>query len=106
ASYIPAKKMKAIEAAALDACDGVDGLKDGLIDDPTRCRFDPSVLLCKGTETDVCLTAAQVETLKKIYAGARDAKGNQLSPSYVPGGKPDSSAGNCGSPDLRRARAH
>jgi tannase/feruloyl esterase len=47
ASYIPAKKMKAIEATALDACDGVDGLKDGLIDDPTRCRFDHSVLLCK-----------------------------------------------------------
>jgi feruloyl esterase len=87
AAYIPAKKMKAIEAATLDACDGVDGLKDGLIDDPTRCRFDPSVLLCKGAENDVCLTVAQVETLKKIYAGARDAKGNQLSPSYVPGGE-------------------
>ena len=36
-------------------------------------------------ETDACPTAPQVETLKKIYAGARDAKGNQLSPSYVPG---------------------
>ncbi|MFN7948807.1 MAG: tannase/feruloyl esterase family alpha/beta hydrolase [Blastocatellia bacterium] len=85
ASYIPAKKMKAIEDAALASCDAVDGLKDGLIDDPTRCRFDPSVLLCKETETDACLTAAQVESLKKIYAGPRDTKGNQLSPSYVPG---------------------
>jgi hypothetical protein len=87
ANYIPAKKMKAIEAAALASCDAADGLKDGLIDDPTRCRFDPSVLLCSGPETDACLTAAQVETLKKIYAGARDAKGSQLSPSYVPGGE-------------------
>ena len=87
ANYIPAKKMKAIEAAALASCDAADGLKDGLIDDPTRCRFDPSVLLCSGPETDACLTAAQVETLKKIYAGARDAKGSQLSPSYVLGGE-------------------
>ena len=87
ASYIPAKKMKAIEAAALTSCDAVDGLQDGVIDDPTRCRFDPSVLLCKGAETDDCLTAAQVETLKKIYAGPRDARGNQISQSLVPGGE-------------------
>jgi feruloyl esterase len=87
ASYIPAKKMKAIEAAALASCDEVDGLKDGLIDDPMRCRFDPAVLLCKGAETDDCLTAAQVETLKKIYAGPRDAKGKQLSPGLLPGGE-------------------
>ncbi len=87
ASYIPAKKMKAIEAAALASCDEADGLKDGLIDDPTRCRFDPAVLLCSGDESDDCLTAAQVETLKKIYAGARDAKGNQLAPTLVPGGE-------------------
>ncbi len=86
-SYIPASKMKALEAAALASCDAVDGLKDGLIDDPTRCRFDPSVLLCKGTETDACLTAAQVETLKKIYAGPRDSKENQIAPSLVPGGE-------------------
>jgi hypothetical protein len=87
ASYIPASKMKTIEAAALASCDALDGLKDNQIDDPTRCRFDPSVLLCTGPETDACLTAPQVETLKKIYAGARDAKGNQLSPSLVPGGE-------------------
>jgi feruloyl esterase len=79
--------MKAIEAATLNSCDAADGLKDGLIDDPTRCRFDPSVLLCKGPETDACLTAPQVEALKKIYAGPRDAKGNQLAPSLLPGGE-------------------
>jgi feruloyl esterase len=85
ASYIPASKMKALEAAVLASCDAVDGLQDGVIDDPTRCRFDPSVLLCKGTETDACLTAAQVETLKKIYAGPRDSKGNQIYPGLLPG---------------------
>ena len=33
--------------AAVEACDGIDGLKDGIIDDPRRCQFDPAKLLCK-----------------------------------------------------------
>ncbi|MFN7948808.1 MAG: tannase/feruloyl esterase family alpha/beta hydrolase [Blastocatellia bacterium] len=85
ASYLPAGKMKALEAATLASCDEMDGLKDGLIDDPTRCRFDPAVLLCQETETDACLTASQIETLKKLYAGPRNAKGYQLAPNLVPG---------------------
>ena len=47
ASYIPPAKYPAIHQAALEACDARDGLKDGLIDDPTQCRFDPKVLECK-----------------------------------------------------------
>src|SRR5262245_42206500 len=45
ASYIPANKLKAIEAAVLAACDGRDGVTDGVLDDPTKCGFDPTVLL-------------------------------------------------------------
>src|SRR5205085_11956927 len=60
ASYIPAKKLKAIEAAVLSACDARDDVKDGVLDDPTKCGFDRAVLLCKGEQTDDCLTAEQV----------------------------------------------
>jgi feruloyl esterase len=42
-------------------------VKDGLIDDPTKCHFDPAVLLCKGQETESCLTSAQVEAVKRVY---------------------------------------
>jgi tannase/feruloyl esterase len=87
ASYIPATKLKAIEAAALAACDARDGVQDGVIDDPTRCSFDPSVLLCKGAESDACLTNKQVAALKKIYAGPRDSKGEQIVPGFLPGGE-------------------
>jgi feruloyl esterase len=52
ASYIPAAKLPAIEAAALAQCDAVDGVKDGVIENPLACHFDPSVLLCKGQESD------------------------------------------------------
>lgn len=87
ANYIPAKKLKAIEAAALAACDARDGVTDGVLDDPTKCDFDPAVLLCKGAETDECLTEKQVAALKKIYAGPRNAKGQQIIPGFTPGGE-------------------
>ena len=50
ASYIPSSKYPIIHQAALAACDARDGLKDGLIDDPTKCNFDPKVLLCEGAD--------------------------------------------------------
>jgi len=87
ASYIPAKKLKAIETAVLAACDARDGVTDGVLDDPTKCGFDPAVLLCKGAETDDCLTENQVAALKKIYAGPRNAKGQLIIPGFTPGGE-------------------
>jgi hypothetical protein len=87
ASYIPAKKLKAIEAAVLAGCDARDGVTDGVLDDPTKCGFDPAVLLCKGAETDECLTEKQVAALKKIYAGPRNAKGQLIIPGFTPGGE-------------------
>ncbi len=65
-SYVPASKIPAITAAVLDKCHALDGVKDSVIDDPRKCHFDPSVLLCKGGDSDTCLTQAQVESLKKI----------------------------------------
>jgi len=84
-SYIPKAKLAAIEAAGLAACDAADGSKDGLISDPTRCRFNPGKLLCKGAETDACLTAPQVKALKVLYTGARASGGAQIFPGYPPG---------------------
>ncbi len=87
ASYISAAKLPAIEGAALNACDAADGVKDGVIEDPSRCRFDPGTLLCKGAESDACLTALQLTALRQIYAGPRDSKGRQVFPGYSPGGE-------------------
>lgn len=87
ASYISAKKLKAIEAAALAACDARDGVKDGVLDEPVKCNFDPVVLRCKGEETDECLTEKQIAALKKIYAGPRNAKGQLIIPGFTPGGE-------------------
>jgi hypothetical protein len=85
AKYIPPSKLPAIQAATLAACDAQDGVKDGIINDPSRCKFDPSVLLCKGAETDSCLTAPQIASLRRLYTGARDASGKTIFPGRLPG---------------------
>jgi feruloyl esterase len=87
ASFIPPAKFPAIEAAALAACDTLDGVKDGLIGDPRKCHFDPAPLLCKGDESDRCLTAPQVAFLQKVYSGPRTSKGDSIYYGYSPGGE-------------------
>jgi len=74
ASYIPPANYAALHKAALDACDALDGVKDGVIEDPTRCKFDPGAIACTGASSLSCLTPAQVETARKTYAGAHAGK--------------------------------
>src|SRR5580765_2412865 len=59
----PAQTQR-LHRAAVDACDAMDGVKDGLIADPARCRFDPAILQCKGAGEPACLTPAQVDTVR------------------------------------------
>jgi hypothetical protein len=74
-----AEKMPILHQAALDSCDAVDGLKDGLIADPRACRFDPAVVQCKpGQDAAACLSPEQVKVAQEIYRGAHDANGRQL----------------------------
>jgi len=75
---ISAAEAKLIGKAVVDACDRVDGLEDGLIDDPRACRFDPAILACEGDQAANCLSENQVDALKKIYDGPRDTAGRQL----------------------------
>jgi feruloyl esterase len=82
-SYIPAAKYPAIHAAALAACDGLDGVKDGIIENPMACRFDPGVLLCNGADAATCLTGPQIEAARKIYAYHGTYPG--LAPGSEPG---------------------
>ena len=82
-SALSDSEKKLIVSAALKVCDGKDGLEDGLISDPTGCGFDPAVLECKGGKNDQCLTARQIDAVRKAMSGAATAAGRQIYSPYL-----------------------
>jgi len=94
ASYIPPNKYPLIHQAVMKACDALDGVVDGIINDPTRCHFDPKTLECKESDGPECLTASQVEAVSKMYTGARNPRtGEQIFPGLEPGSPLDQATG-------------
>ena len=65
---IPREKYQTIQAAVLLACDEIDGVKDGVLENPRSCGFDPEVLECKGEDSAYCLTAPQVQAARAMYS--------------------------------------
>jgi feruloyl esterase len=89
-SAIPVEKLPLINQAALAACDTLDGVEDGLLEDPRLCDFDPATLLCEGDDAPDCLTAGQVDSVQKVYEGLKDpTTGEQFWPGYEPGSELD-----------------
>jgi len=78
AAPLSVDKVALLAGAVLAACDAKDGLKDGLISDPRRCRFDPKKLQRSAGDAATCLTAGEVETARRIYHGATSSSGRQL----------------------------
>lgn len=83
---LPSTKLPLINRAAIAACDGLDGVVDGVISNPPSCHFDPGILLCKGAETEQCLTPREIAAVRKVYAGPRNPRtGEQIIAGYSPG---------------------
>jgi len=87
ASHIPPAKFAFIHKAVVSACDALDGIRDGIINDPRRCHFDPASIECKsGGDGSDCLTAPQAAALRAIYAGPRNPRTHQqIFPGFEPG---------------------
>jgi len=82
---VPPAKLALLNKAVLAACDGIDGVKDNLIQDPRKCHYDPSALLCSGSDTENCLTASQIDTIKRTYAPIKTKTGEIVFPGKEPG---------------------
>jgi feruloyl esterase len=79
ASALPREKLALLHGAVLNACDEVDGVKDGVLENPLACTFDPELLACKqGSDPASCLTPAQVDGVRRIYAGPSNPRTGQL----------------------------
>jgi feruloyl esterase len=98
-AILPTAKLPVIHDAVLAKCDMLDGVKDGLLENPTRCTFDPKEIECRSGDPSTssgspraesrgdgpnCLTTAQVEAVRKIYAGPTNPRTNEKiwSPLY------------------------
>lgn len=86
ASYVPPSKYPLIHNAVLDACDAADGVKDGVLENPKACKFDPKVLECKSGDAATCLTAPQVESVRISYKALMNPRsGQEIFPGLEPG---------------------
>jgi feruloyl esterase len=85
-SLTPAK-LALLADKVMAKCDAIDGLKDGLIDDPRKCAFDPArdVPACKaGSNGSDCLTTEEAAAIAKIYNGPI-SNGKPFFPGFMPG---------------------
>ncbi len=87
--YLLPSALGVIHDAVMKACDRLDGVEDGLLEDPRRCHFDPAVLQCGSASTpraDRCLTAGQLEAARRVYGGVIDpTSGRRIAPGLEPG---------------------
>ena len=83
--YLPATKIPAINKAVLAACKNNE--PGEFLADPRTCKFSPDSMVCKDGETDACLTRAQAETVKTLYAGSYLKDGTLEYHGLLPGGE-------------------
>jgi len=69
--------------AILGACDALDGLNDGIVDNQPACTTalvsaKLAEVQCTSAKTDNCLSADQIDTMKIAYVGAINSQGTSL----------------------------
>ncbi|KAH3933443.1 carboxylic ester hydrolase [Parastagonospora nodorum] len=82
-----------IHDEVLKQCDMIDGVEDGIIENPGLCDFDPSRLLCAGNSTNNCLTQPQVLRLRQIYSDYKYPNGHTIFPAMQPGSEVNAADG-------------
>jgi feruloyl esterase len=86
-SPLPREKLPLIRNAAITACDAADGVADRVVEHPHNCSFDPGVLQCSKGDTSGCLTAAEVDAVRRIYRGPVNPRTGEIA---APGPSPGS----------------
>jgi len=83
---LSSSQLSILTRAAIAKCDPRDGLRDGLIDDPLGCDFDPATLACAVSSSDSCFTEEQIAAVRRVYGGAKNPRtGEQIFPGWPRG---------------------
>jgi hypothetical protein len=71
----------------LQQCDELDGLRDGILEDPDLCHYTPHNLTCAPGQTNSssCLTPTQAETVRRIFSPLLNVDGSLVYPRMQPG---------------------
>jgi feruloyl esterase len=85
AARLTAADRQLLHNAVLAACDARDGVKDGLLENPAACTYDPAALSCSSSDGDACLAPAKVETARQIYASALNSASGRAIPGLARG---------------------
>ena len=81
-------KLLLLAGKVMEKCDAIDGLRDGVIDDPRRCDFDAArdVPSCaSGPSSDECLTSEEAQAINDVYRGPHTSSGKPIFPGFMPG---------------------
>ncbi|HEY1758109.1 MAG TPA: tannase/feruloyl esterase family alpha/beta hydrolase [Bryobacteraceae bacterium] len=78
-------KVETLHTAVMNACDALDGVKDGIISQPDKCHYDPAALLCKGADGPTCLTPGELQTVKIVFGDVKTKKGEVIWTGYPQG---------------------
>ncbi len=95
ARAIPQAKAAMVGDAIIARCDELDGVKDGILENPLACAFDPRDMQCAGADAPDCLTPPQVDLLMKLYTGPVHSRtGELMHAPMVPGAVGNLSGGS------------
>ncbi|KAK7063612.1 Tannase/feruloyl esterase [Favolaschia claudopus] len=67
-NFPPQSLWPVVDAGILAQCDGLDGAMDGIIEEPSRCHFNPDALICAPGQTSACLTSQQADTVRAVFS--------------------------------------
>ncbi|KAL3480816.1 Tannase/feruloyl esterase [Aspergillus californicus] len=84
-TFIPMDMWPIIHQDVLEQCDALDGVIDGILEVPDLCNYNPDRLLCDAGQTNRCLTAPQLHTLRKAYLPLLGIDGSLVYPRMQPG---------------------
>jgi feruloyl esterase len=73
------------ESSVTRTCDQLDGVEDGILENPMRCRFEVATLACKPGQATGCLPAAKVAMLGQIVSPMPDERGTSDGSRLQPG---------------------
>lgn len=86
-TWLTPAQWELVYANVLEQCDELDGAKDGILEDPSLCQYQPERLLCGANQAaGSCITSAQAAAVRQVFGDVYGTNGTLIYPRIQPGG--------------------